>query len=185
MSYTGTVSLTCSLWSLRSDAKLLSRTVTDSIVPLQEKRQELEEEQNHLQERLAEIDEKLDTLDGAIKILREDSVEDQGEQQTSARRLSDWPEEASMPKRVLHVFKQVGHVMQPSEMDDYIRTNSAEGIRDNAVAETMSRLARQERLRRKDYGSTSYFYGLPDWWYDGKEDFDDEVKPKLSMLDKT
>lgn len=161
--------------------------MTDSIVSLQEKRQELEEERGRLQERVAEIDDKLDTLSGAIKILREDSVEGQGEQQTSFRRLSDWPEEASMPDRVVHVFNQVGQIMQPSEMDDYIRTNSEDDIRDNAVAETMSRLARQGRLRRKDYGSTSYFYGLPDWWHDRKEDFNDEVKPQPSVLnqDKT
>lgn len=159
--------------------------MNDSIGTLRKKRRELEEEKSRLQNRLAEVEDKLGTLTGAIEILREDSAGDStGEKrkQASAKRLPGWPEEESMPEKVLCVFEKVGHIMQPSEMDEYVRTNSGEDVRDNAVAETMSRLARQERLRRKDYGSTSYFYGLPDWWHGSKGDFDDEVKPQ-SMRD--
>jgi chromosome segregation ATPase len=156
------------------------------IEQLESKRSELVAERERLEAKIAEIDNKLGALEETIDVFREEKSEEfplsklRDRKVAQDKQLSDWPEEASMPEKVLHVFQAVPRIMQPGEMDEYVRENSTEDIRDNAVAETMSRLARQDRLRRKDYGASSFYYGLPDWWREEEGDFKDTVKPELA-----
>lgn len=154
----------------------------DTISDLKEKRSELKMEQEHLEQQMQEVEERLEAIEKTIELFEPDipSMDEDGR-----RQLPDWPSGESMPKRVSHVFDKVGRIMQPREVDEYVRANSSGDIRDNAVAETLSRLARQDKLSRKDYGRSSYYYGKKQWWNEEKEDFAESAKPdQWAMSDR-
>lgn len=146
-----------------------SATVSD----LRAKRSELKERQEDIRQELKMIDDRLEAINKTIDLFTTEGSNGGG----SGKQLPDWPEGQSMPKRVVHVLKQVGRIMQSNEVDEYVRANSSADIRDNAVAETLSRLARQDKISRKDYGENTYHYGLKQWWSEEEGDFIDSAMP--------
>ena len=131
-------------------------------------------EQERLEQKLQEVKDRLEAITKTMELFEADTL---GMNEAEGKQLPGWPHEGSMPKKVSCVLDKVGVVMQPREVDEYVRANSSDRIRDNAVAETLSRLARQDKLSRKDYGQSSYYYGKKQWWDEGREDFVESVKP--------
>lgn len=158
--------------------------MSDTAKELKEKLSELKMEQERLEKKLSSIDDKISAVNKTLELFSDDSPPRRDifdlEGTEIDKQLSEWPEDQSMPQKVLYVFREVEEIMRPGEMDQYIRANSNEHIRDHAAAETMSRLARKEdpQLRRSHYeGFSAYFYGLPEWWSESKDDFVEKYKP--------
>ena len=160
----------------KQNAKLYMPQDSATVKGLKQKRRELEKKRGRLRERITELDERIDALDKTLGLF--DHSASEGDSSVD-RLLNGWPVDASMPKKVMFVFEQVNEVMQPREVDKYVRANERpeSDVRDNAVAETMSRLYRQDRLQRKDYEESSSHYGLPSWWDENGKDFYEDVKP--------
>lgn len=154
----------------------MSSTLLDE---LNSKRSELKAERERLRQRVKEVDEQLDALNKTLQMFS--SEEDEKEDD---KYLSEWPSAQSMPSKVTHVLESVGKIMKPREVDKYVRANSTEKVRDNAVAETLSRLARRDELARKDYGESSYYYGLRQWYSDDEDDFAESLKPEQLSSDR-
>jgi DNA repair exonuclease SbcCD ATPase subunit len=171
--------------TLLTKEKHQRQTAMGQLEALREARREIAEERQEVEERLKELDRKLKSYDDVIADI-EQRLELAIEGDNSAdpagpndwMQVPEWKEDASMPQIVEHIFAHVEKVMQPKTMDDYVRANTDKEVRDTAVSETLSRMARGGRLQRARYESASYsYYGLPAWWDDEAEDFIKEVKP--------
>lgn len=164
------------------DAQYAMSSPADTIGDLKEKRSELKMEHERLEQKLQKLRDRIEAITKTMELFQADtpSIDDE-----EGKQLPGWPSGESMPKRVSHVLDKVGRIMQPHEVDEYVRANSSDDIRDNAVAETLSRLARQDKLARKDYGQSSFYYGEKQWWDKEREDFVGSVKPdQLAVPDR-
>jgi hypothetical protein len=80
------------------------------------------------------------------------------------------PEMPSMTQAVLEYFQRNTRVAEPSDVDQWVRrTYQADDLREYAIAETMSRMARDGRLYSFRFpGEQSSLYGLPSWALPGE-----------------
>jgi hypothetical protein len=146
---------------------------------LTRKKRELSEKRQELRDELSAVESQLKSLSETIELFKEDADEEQEGNEGHDMFLPDFPTDKSYPEQILYVLSETERIMQSSEMESYIQANSIGDVRKNAMAETMSRMARKDdpRLMRKKYSSSKFHYGLPKWWSASDSDFIDDVKP--------
>lgn len=168
----------CTLFVVCNQTEPKTQFITmssDTLKDLRGKRKELQDKKTSLQQKIEEIDNRLSALDQTIELFEPEKELQRAEKD---KIIPHWPSGDTMPERVSHVLEHIDRVMQPHEVDEYVRENSSESVRDNAVAETLSRLARQDKIARKDYGQSSSYYGLKAWYSEEEDDFEESVKPE-------
>lgn len=139
-------------------------------------RQKIDKIKQERDKALAEYENKLESLDRSISLIAED-LDDYGEDTP----VEEFPRDGTLPEMIIHTLGSAGIIMQPSDIDSRIRQHVSD-LRDNAVAETVSQMFRDDRLARQKYGGQSNYYGLLDWYADDTEDFQDRFKPQTPMM---
>jgi hypothetical protein len=121
---------------------------------------------------------KIDALETSITLLGEDVASDSSSEPDI---FTDFPVDESLPEQVIFVLDKVGQVMQPKQIERFIKQYD-ESLRDYAVAEALSRMYKDGRIYRHKYNSNTNYYGLCDWTDDtsnGSEaDFQNQYKPE-------
>lgn len=129
-------------------------------------------------------DERINRLEDAIEILNKGGLAQMGGEESSTYPLEEmeakpereFPLDANLPEQIQHVLRDAREIMQPKQIDERIRPHVPD-LRDTAVAESVSRMARKEQLHRQKYNDRSNYYGLQKWKESDSDDFRDEYKP--------
>lgn len=120
---------------------------------------------------------------GSESHVAERQIPDSAESTTDAGRSPDEPKSRkkrarrekkvpTMPDMILKYFDVHEEVAEPIDVDTWVRDQYPEAdIKEYAIGQTMSRMARGGRLHSKKYpGQHSSVYGPPDWAESGDEE---------------
>lgn len=129
-------------------------------------------------------DERINRLEDAIEILNEGGLAQVGGEESSTYPLEkmetkperEFPVDANLPEQIRYILRQAQEIMQPKQIDERLRPHVSD-LRNTAVAESVSRMARKGQLHRQKYNDRSNYYGLQKWKESGSDDFRDEFKP--------
>jgi hypothetical protein len=130
-----------------------------------------------------ELDRKIGKLEGAIEVLEEEKGKTDDKQQSliadssSPTERAGYPSESTLRRKIIWALERKGEVMRPKQIDSILREREKD-LRQNAVAETVSHMAKEGNLHRKKSGGRSHYYGLQDWKEKKGDDFKDVFLPE-------
>ncbi len=126
-----------------------------------------------------EYDERIEKLQGALEVLQSDV--DLSREKVGG--TDEYPSDSTLPDKIVHVLRDEKHIMKPRQIDSHVRDYEPD-LRKNAVAETVSRMAKKDdgRLYRRKYGGNTHYYGLSEWRTEDGKDFKDEFKPEGELI---
>jgi hypothetical protein len=142
---------------------------------LKRKVETLEDERDRV---LEEYNRKIEKLKGALEVL-----EDEIQQEIQDTAETDFPHESSLPEKIQYILRSERQIMKPRQIDKRIRQYESD-LRQNAVAETVSRMASEDdgRLYRRKYSGSTHYYGLATWKTSDGHDFRNEFKPEEELV---